>query len=80
MLMYALAAEYRQAAKPWQDAHKTPLFMHYPSIHNMYNCVMLVSVRFFRVASGLKGTYRALNTNIAERKLKIVKTDKQKRK
>jgi hypothetical protein len=69
MVIYTLAAEYRQMAKTWQNAHKIPLFMHYPNEHAMYNCVMLVSARFFRVASGLKGTYRPLNTNKTERKL-----------
>lgn len=77
MVIYRLAAEYRQNAKPWQNVHKTPLFMHYPNEYTIYNCVMLVSARFFRAVSGLKGTYRPLNTNKPERILKLVKTHRK---
>ena len=57
MMMYGMLPEYGKAYKPWQKAHKTPLCHHYEDKHTEDACILMVSMRFLRIASGLKGKY-----------------------
>ena len=49
--------EYGQEMKPWQKNCKTPLHYDYDDKFLGKTCLLLVSMRFLRIASGLKGRY-----------------------
>jgi hypothetical protein len=54
--MYGILSEYGRQPKPWQKLNKTPLY--YPYRNKMGDTsLLLVSMRFLRIASGMKGNY-----------------------
>jgi hypothetical protein len=55
--MYGIMPEYGQKPKPWQKLNKTPLYHHYRDGFMGDTFLLLVSMRFFRIASGMKGKY-----------------------
>jgi hypothetical protein len=57
MTFYGVMPEYGQNMKPWQKLYKEPLYHYYEDARVGNACVLLVSMRFFRVASGVKGRY-----------------------
>ena len=58
MPMYGVVCEYGQQRKPWQKNYKTPLYhYYYEKGLQGENCLLLVSMRFLRIASGLRGRY-----------------------
>jgi hypothetical protein len=57
MTMYGIMPEYGQQSKPWQRLHKIPLYYNYDDGLLGNTCLLLVSMRFLRIASGMKGHY-----------------------
>lgn len=57
MTMYGTTPEYGQRAKPWQKIDKIPLYYDYEDELMGNTCLLLVSMRFLRIASGMKGHY-----------------------
>lgn len=57
MTMYGVVSEYGQKAKPWQNLNKTPLYYNYEDNIMGDTCLLLVSMRFLRIASGMRGHY-----------------------
>jgi hypothetical protein len=55
--MYGAMPEYGQRAKPWQRIYETPLYYDYEDSLLGNTCLLLVSMRFLRIASGMKGHY-----------------------
>lgn len=56
MTMYGILPEYGKQPKPWQKLNKTPFYHHYRDVMGDTS-LLLVSMRFFRIASGMKGKY-----------------------
>jgi hypothetical protein len=57
MTFYGIMPEYGQKPKPWQKLIKTPLHYNYRDKLMGDTSLLLVSMRFFRIASGMKGHY-----------------------
>lgn len=56
MTMYGAMPEYGKQPKPWQKLNKIPLYHHYRDEMGDIS-LLLVSMRFLRIASGMKGNY-----------------------
>ena len=54
--MYGIMPEYGQQAKPWQKIYERSLYYDYEDELGK-TCLLLVSMRFLRIASGMKGHY-----------------------
>lgn len=57
MTMYGIMPEYGKKPKPWQKLYKTPLHYHYRDELMGDTSLLLVSMRFLRISSGMKGRY-----------------------
>ena len=57
MTFYGIMPEYGQNMKPWQKLYKTPLYHYYEDEIMGNACILLVSMRFFRIASNMKSKY-----------------------
>jgi uncharacterized protein YabN with tetrapyrrole methylase and pyrophosphatase domain len=56
MTMYGMMPEYGQKPKPWQKLYKAPLCHNYrDEMGDTF--LLLVSMRFLRIASNMKGHY-----------------------
>jgi hypothetical protein len=58
MYIYGTSVGYGLLCKPWQRTY--PLFLHFINEYWENVQVLAVSLRFFRVASGTKGSYNSL--------------------
>lgn len=57
MTMYGMMPEYGQKPKPWQKLKDLPLYHQHRDGSIGDTSLLLVSMRFLRIASGMKGRY-----------------------
>jgi hypothetical protein len=57
MTMYGIMPEYGRDMKPWQKIVNTSLYYHYRDGYMGDTSLLLVSMRFLRIASGMKGKF-----------------------